>query len=294
MTSTVSAIIGGTTYSLSDGSPFYRVALDGRGMAPIRRLTERGPQQNGATDVGFRLDPRRINLLLTAQGTDRADFDDIRDQIYQLFTPSSTALTLRYTRDDGEIRDINVHVVGEMDFPESQQIYGSMTWAVPLEAADPVWYDPTLNRVAMVGGGDSTGLTIPLIVDVDISGETINAVRTVAYTGTFRTYPTITITGPIDDLEITNSSTGDELQFDTSIGDGDTITVDLAYGAKTVVNQSGTNCISYLSSGSDLATWSIEPAPVVASGTNSLRITGTGADSGSSVLIEYYNRYIGV
>ena len=36
------------------------------GMAPLHRITQRGPFQNGDTDVDFRLDPRIINLPFVA------------------------------------------------------------------------------------------------------------------------------------------------------------------------------------------------------------------------------------
>lgn len=284
----------GSTLTL-DGSPFKLISIDGIGAGPIRRLTERGPLQDGETDIGYRLDPRMINLVLWILGTSQSDCDTHRDTLQSYLHPGVTA-SLQCTRDDSEVRQIDCRVLGMVDTPGAirERTHTAQRVGVQLYAADPTWYDPTLQRATVVTGSDSTGLTIPLIVDVDISGETINAVRTVTYPGTSKTYPTITITGPIDDLEITNLATGDELQFDTSISDGDTITVDLSYGNKTIVDQAGTNRISYLSNDSDLATWSIEPAPVVTDGTNSLRITGTGADAGSTVLIEYYERYIGV
>lgn len=268
MTATVDVIKGETAYSLTDGNPFYRVALNGRGMAPINRLLQTGPQQHGATDVGFRLDSRRINLLLTAQGATRADFDDIRDQLYTIFTPDDTPVTIVYTRDDSEIRHIDVHVIGELDFPESEQVHGSMTWAVPLIAPDPLWYDPEEQTLTL-------------------NEDTLT--DTIAYSGTFREYPIIVFTGPLEDFVLTQDDSGDVLDFTGfSIGSGVTITVDLRYGYKTVTRGDGTNEISNLTSASNLATWSI---PV---GGCDVTLSASGMTDVSTVEISYYNRYIGV
>lgn len=268
MVATVSVIKDETTYSLSDGDPFYRVSLNGRGMAPIRRLQETGPQQHGATDVGYRLDPRRIDLMLTAQGTDRADFDDIRDQIYTIFTPSPTPLTLVYTRDDDAIRHINVHVTGDLDFPESDQVYGSMTWLVPLIAADPLWFDPEQQTATL----DENNLTV-----------------NVAYAGTFSEFPIITFEGPMEDFILTQDESGDTLDFSGySINAGTSVIVDLRYGYKTVLDNEDNNVIANLWYLSNMATWSLPP------GGCDVTLSASSLTSESLVTIAYYNRYIGV
>jgi hypothetical protein len=117
----------------------------------------------------------------------------------------------------------------------------------------------------------------------------------IAYLGTWLTYPTIIITGPLNDAVITNQETGEKIQFDYHIPAGRIVTIDLAYGVKTITDDLGTNLIGVLSSDSDLATFHIAPDPEVAGGLNHIAITGTGESIGTTQIeIQFYTRYIGI
>ncbi len=117
----------------------------------------------------------------------------------------------------------------------------------------------------------------------------------IPYTGTWLTYPKIIITGPLNDAVITNQETGDKLQLDYHIPSGRTVTIDLSYGVKTVVDDLGTNLIGVLSSDSDLATFHIAPDPEANEGVNHISVAGTGESAGTTqVEVQFYNRYIGI
>jgi hypothetical protein len=263
----LSAIINGTTYSLSDGNPFHRVWLDGAGMPDIRRITERGPMQQGATDVDYRIEPRKLSLGLFAYGASGAAFDGIRDLFYAMFAPANGVINLVYTRDDAAVRQIDVHVSGAADLPQSEQIGDSLRWLVPLEAADPLWYDPTP-------------------VTAQITQSPLNL--TVAYTGDAPTFPVITFTGPLQSPILTNTTTGDKLDFTGyNLAGAASIVVNLAYGYKTVLSGVGVNMIAYLTNDSDLATWALQP------GDNALTLAAGGLTGASLVSIAYYRRYVG-
>lgn len=120
------------------------------------------------------------------------------------------------------------------------------------------------------------------------------ASKTITYTGSFLTYPTITITGPITDPVLTNVSTGEDLDFTgVTIAGGDTYTIDCRFGYKTVKNAAGVNKIADLTAASDLATFHLGADPEVSGGANAFTLTGTGTDANTTVTIAYNERFVG-
>lgn len=299
MAVTVEAIIAGTTYALSGGNPFYHVSMLGIGAPPLRRQQERGPFQHGTTDLGVLLDPRVISLVLFFQADTLAQADTHRDTLMEIFKPvydpaGNPAITLRVTRDDGEVRQIDGHSLGPVDMPntfDQERMGTSQRFGVQLYCPDPVWHsETTTNLVARYSG---LGFQIPLVVPWVSEAEIVSATENAIYDGTWPEYPIIEITGPITDCVITNLTTGDVLNLTgTTIAGGVTWTLDLRYGYKTVVDGSGVNQVAALSADSDLATWSLVPAPTAPGGSNTIQFEGTGATTATLVVIRYYNRYI--
>jgi hypothetical protein len=120
-------------------------------------------------------------------------------------------------------------------------------------------------------------------------------VQAIAYLGTWLTYPKIIITGPLNDAVITNQETGEKIELDYNIPAGRIVTIDLAYGVKTITDDLGVNLIGVLSADSDLATFHIAPDPEVTNGLNHIAITGTGESIGTTQIeIQFYTRYIGI
>lgn len=290
-------IVDGVAHPLSGRSPYDVVSATGVGLAPVRRLAQRGPLQHGETDLGFRLDSRTITLVLIAAGETEAEVDAMRDGLALLFGPRrDSPAALRVTRDDGAVRQIDCRPFGTADFPVTpDDSYGP--WqkvGVQLAAADPVWYEPELRQIAFTSAsfiyGVAFPLAVPLIFPASLSGS---ATFAVAYGGSFDAFPVITLTGPITDALITNGVTGETLSLaGHTVAGGTTLTIDLAYGKKTVIDSSGANQISKLTSGSSLATWRILSRLEAPGGINPVTISGSGLTAASQVLIEYRNRFL--
>lgn len=293
------AIVGSNTYNLSNGAPFHRLSTTGIGIAPVRRLTQQGPFQHGSTDLGFRLQNRLINLVILFSGVTAATADTHRDTLAEIFKPlTNTPVILRVTRDDGSIRRMNCYSVGITDMPDArpQRLPGTQEILVQLEAANPTWYDPARQYLLFesVEGG-SEGYQIPTDIPWDqAAGQAIDATQTIQYTGSWREFPTIKITGPGTDPVITNLTTDEKLDFTgITIGAGDSYTIDLSYGVKSVLNAAGTNKRGDLTDDSDLGTWHLAADPEAADGYNDIRVeipsNGTAA---TQVEMWYYRRYI--
>lgn len=145
-------IANGTTYNLSDRNPFDVITVTGCGTAPVRRLTQRGPLQHGETDIGYRLDPRSVNLALAINATTLALNDAARDLLATIFSPRNNApVQLRCTRDDGAVRQLDCYAVGmvEMSVTPEDRIGTLQRVAVQLQAADPLWYNPAAKTAAL-------------------------------------------------------------------------------------------------------------------------------------------------
>lgn len=212
------------------GTSLRFVHLDGVGLPHVRRILEKAPLQHGATDRGFRLEPRKMILHLYLEGTDTRHADELRDRIAQLFGPTDAATTLQITRDDGAIRRIDCHVDGEVDFPTSRREGRGQPVVIPLVAPDPTWYETTQQVTNhTIPNGNSS-------LDITATGAT------------WEDWPVIDLTGPLDDnfgFQHVNSNAW--IFFSGAIPNGETFRLDLRPGYKTIRRTSdNANRMSYI------------------------------------------------
>lgn len=293
---TLTATVSGTTYTLHDVTTSLAwVGDDNWGMAPVRRITDRGPLQHGDSDIDFRLEPRMGMLKLLARASSASDHWDIRTTLLEIFRPSNTAIKLLWGLDNGDQRQIDVHYAGDLTFSSDARMGFNQTAVVQLRAADPTFYDPTLQAVIYGVGGGTGGFVVPVVVPLGVGASTVNQSKTITYAGNWRDYPIVLITGPITDCKITNTTTGDKLDLTgTTINAGVTYTVDCRPGHKTVTDSSNTNQIDKLTDDSDLQTFSLEANPEAPGGLNGVSVTGSAATTATEIYLQFYHRYIGI
>jgi hypothetical protein len=275
---------------ISDLVSYGVVEFDGFGMPIVRRLTQRGPLQNGDTDVGFRLDPRVLRLLVLAYAGDDAAIIAARAALIGLLKPGSDVVSLRWTY-DGVSRQIDTHYAGGMTLPSLDWKLQHHRMGFELRAADPTWYDPEGTTVGFAQTGGGTGMPMPFVFPMTLGASDLDVTQAIDlnHANSWNTYPTITVTGPVTNLVITNGATEDKIDFTGfTIGAGVTYTIDLRYGYKTVVDHLGANQISKLSTDSDLATWGL------IAGENSIGVVGTSITSATLISFQFNERFIGV
>lgn len=300
MAYTLTYTIQGTTYTLNSydavsGLTFNYLGDLGFGMAPLHRITQRGPLQQGDSDVDFRLDPRVLQLPLLITADTMAQHYAIRDKLLAIFSPSNVIGTLTITRPDGTQRAIATKILGGLSLDVDAKSGYSVKTIVQMRADDPTWYNPVQNIIAGTPAIVGTPTPIPRLYPVTYgAGGTISVNTAVAYAGTWNAYPNIVAVGPLNSLIIQNTSTGDIITLTANIAAGTTYTFDLRYGYKTVVDQTGANVLSNISATSTLATFNLAPMPQVVGGVNTIQITATGGTSTSAVSMTYYDRFIGV
>lgn len=289
---TIELIRGSSVLDLTDLVQHHVIAFDGFGAPPIRRLSERGPLQDGDSDIGFRLDPRTIRLQVYLYGLTGAGLHQRREALLGVLRPGVSAdpVKLRYTYPSGVVRQIDTHLSGGMTFNGGGRLRETMPEVIELRAADPTWYDPTITSVPFSASGGGSGFVFPLSTNFTFGGSTLAASTVITLDGNnaWKTYPIITITGPVVNCTILNTSTGEKLQFPATIGAGKVYTIDTRYGQKTVVDELGANKIAELSSDSNLATFHLEP------GDNSISTSGTSTTSATGIAFQFNPRFLGV
>lgn len=280
----------------------------GMGMPPIDYIDQKGPLQHGNTIFDYRLQPRVIQIVFRENGCSRQEYWDIRANILNLLRPNRQSScefglgTLRKIYPDQTRRDIRVTLEQGPEFVARQlgkwdefSVMETLRFIAP----DPTFYDPfpvTVNADFSSGGVD---LRFPItflsgaVVFGGVSG--LFGLNT-TYVGTWLSYPTFVLTGPLNNVIIQNTTTGETIDISSyEIQGGETVTITLEYGNKAINSSLNGSLLRYLSSTSDFATFHIEPAPKAVGGINSISITCTGIDPTiSGVQMSYLTRYIGI
>ena len=280
----------GVTTDLHDQINYFWLDADGLGMAPVKRLTQKGPMQDGVTDLGYRLDPRHVTLQIAAVATDEASYYTARENLLSLFTPSVSPLKLLFTAPTNRSRQLDCFFNSNFTMPFKSRVGYTQIEAIELYAPDPTWYDPTLVSVPFGTTGGGTGMPFPLLIPITF-GASASLNQTVAVTnaGNYRTYPKVILYGPITNPVITNTTTGEKLDFTGyTIGSGNTWTIDCRYGYKTVTDQAAVNQIAKLSLTSDLSTFHLN------AGVNSITVTGSAVGGATQCSVQFYSRYTGI
>lgn len=273
----------GNPYGLYSGqNPADLLALDGAGVATVRRITQRTPLQNGVTDRGFRLEPRKMTLALYINQPDEQIADAMRDKLAYIFGPTITPLKLLATRLDNTQRQIDCFLDGTLDFPQSERLGASQKVLVPLTAPDPTWYDPTQVTATTVLS------TLPVTTSIySAAGLTADD------------WPVIEITGPITNPVINHFPVGDSIDMTgTTIPAGETWVIDLRPGQKTVYRKSDNanrlyavvpGAIRYFGT---IRMLNQKLAATYSQTGNSFQITGSASTGASSFKLMYYRRFL--
>ena len=293
--SSVSVLVAGTETSISDGTLCWYEAEDGVGMPDVERFTEHGPLQRGESDLGFRLLPRSIQLVLRVSGDEVAQ-EAKRARLLRLFKPRRAPIQLRFYLASGAVRQIDVTYAGNLSFPSKDRNGDSLKVGLTLRAADPAFYDPTPVSFPFALGAGGDQFEIPLEVPIPIGSSTIDQTRVLPYDGDLESYPIIRILGPVASPIIRAQAIDDDGQASswtldftgTTPAAGAYLDIDPRYGSKTIKDQTGALRIAALvEATSDLA------ACRIVAGSTSVRVTGSGANEQTEVLFVYYACYHG-
>lgn len=267
-----------TTYNISNGTYCVVRYVDGIGMPEIERIREEFPNVEGAKDFGFRLRPRTITLGLFFQVASLGLMDARREALYRIFRPFDLPLKFKVTRDVGDVRQIDCHVVGTNNFLQSERVGSSQQFTVRLLAPNPIWIDPTQITKTITPSASPW------------SGETIS------YLGTTWEYPIVKVYGSVTNFTMTFTSLLGTVTFELSnIAAGANVTFDCRPGYKTVLSSTGANLLNSISTNARRALYNFrlwQPPYVV--GNHSFSGSYSTKDANHKIEILYYSRYWGI
>ncbi len=257
------------TVNLNDLSTYVIDADEAIGMAPLHRLSERYQLQHGETDLGFRLDPRRIRLKAKLRSGSPTELFTHRAELLSYFRPSASPLIFQVTLPDASVRYLDCFLEKGLTFNSADRSGLVQAADIVLVAPDPTFY--------------AAATTLSLV---------FNDTNDVPYPGSWMGYPIITLNGPFVDPIIENGTTGERLEFTTTVNAGSGLVIDCRPGKKTVKTNAGVNQIQVMSTASDLYTFHLDH--LQADTLNHIDVWATGDDYRSSVTIQFQNRYIGL
>lgn len=297
----------GLVYNMHDrrstpGHARWVSSFSGQGMPGISLITQRGPYQNGETVLDYRLKPRTITYLHGRGGCTREEYWAIRSDQVNYMRPnrqaagSLVAPRLRAILPNGSVRDIEAWLVGGLEFaPRRDGQWREDTTLEPLRfyCPDPVFFDPTAVTIPL-DGAFCADLIFPFDFPLIFCNDGSTYTDLVTYGGTWLTYPTFELTGPLSSPIIYNATTNEKIQLNYDIPAGRTVTISLAYGAKSVSDNAGNNLIGTVTTDSSLATWHLAADPEALAGVNQLAIVGYNTTAASAARMTYYTRYIGI
>lgn len=286
----------GVKYGLHAPPSRVVTSEEGFGAPPLQYIVEEAPFQHGDTVRDYRLQARNVQLVVMQNFLSRADYRNGRATFLDALRPNrildfNTQGKLLYYLANGDKRQLDVVVESGPGFAPSQGGWRewSFTEVVRFVAHDPLWYDPQIQSLVF----SDIDPTFVFPVTFPITFGAFGASTQITYDGTWLSYPTFVVTGPLAGFRIENVSTNKLIQLDYSLPAGYTMTITL-HGRKTITRSDGMNLMGYLSPDSDLATFALLPEPEVTDGINSLRVGGSGASGTSQVVIYWYKRYYGI
>lgn len=277
----------GTSYVLHGPAGRSVLSFSGTGMPEIEYITQRGPFQHGESVKDYFLRPRVVEYHIRQVSCSRDAYWALRAALLDILRPNrGLSATLTKHLSNGTRRALTVTIQSGPGFQGAKQATWD-EWSIDeilrFVAFNPVYYDPAPSVVSFNALG---GLTFPITFPIVFAASGGNAI--IAYEGTWLEYPTFRITGPLNGVDIFNSTTNERLGLVYNVAAGRVVTFNLSYGIKTVTLDDGTNLIGYLTPSSDLGSFHLQP------GDNNISVTGVGFTVGSAIVIEYYSRYVGI
>ena len=274
--------------------PVYLVGTGDWGLSPAHRITQRGPFQNGDTDIDFRLDPRIINLPIVVPAINFADMMQKRSDLMKVFKHGNDNINFRLVWNDGvhgsQYRQVDARIAGGLQLDANTQ-ENIIRGVLQLRCANPTWYNDAVQNYDLTSAsfGDPTLIPKPYPVTYGSNQNSANAITSFTYDGSWNADPVITINGELNSIVMTDTL-GHEIKIN-SVPSGQQWTITLGYNI-SVVDQNGINKFSQVDITSNLVQWAVyAESGTVPNGANTISVSATGP---GNIFMEFLTRYIGV
>ncbi|MBA3867790.1 MAG: phage tail family protein [Anaerolineae bacterium] len=277
------------------GDPDFRLlTYSGLGAADTQFITRRGYKQNGSTEIDYLLQPRTITVeLWRSPACDRQTYWNNRAELHNFLRPNRNGpITFTLRTPNGDLRSIVVRADPGLALPSQS---GNNNWNIQ-ESLDFIAFDPLFFNSAQtaitLSSAVQTQLVFPITFPISFGTSDVSLTTgTITYTGTWKSYPIITLAGPYT-RAVLNQQSGVTIYMSVAIAAGETRIIDLTPGAQSITDGNGVNKFSDLGVGSNLIDFAILPDPEIAHGIQAITIQLVGGTNGvSGASLNYYERF---
>jgi len=273
----------GATIDFTD-KVHYRVPRGKFGFTgiPTELLERETPFVAGSTLLAVQTKPRIIEFPVLLTGNSRNDFLDRMAYLARHLDPNLGDGVIRYTRPNGQARQITCRANGVFSDSTDTDFYGPSGNLLVLrfKAFEPFWYPTTPTEASY--GVSAAGAFFP-IFPLEVAPDGLSGGATLNNPGDAPAWPIWTITGPGSDFALINNTTGYRLDMSTtSITAGQTLVIDTRPGYKTA-EVGGVSVFDEVDSTSTF--W-----PLVV-GNNVVELQLTGATGETLVEVAFYPPY---
>lgn len=274
--------------------------LGALGNPPIKYDTQKAYYMDGQEITNFSIDVRQLNLPLITKNDNfnkRTDFWDLRREILSFLSPLSGAMTFEITTDDHITYELtNIYPTDGLSLDgntyNDSRNDGRIDEVLRLTAFDPIWRIKQINSSGSLIPVIANELSFPMNFPLEFGSNGANFNQTISYSGTWRSYPRITINGPYSVATFNNTATGATFQLVRAISTGETRVIDLTdpIAGFTIVDGFGINKISEVNLGANFTQFYFNPDT-----TNGIDATLAGGNlSDTRITIEWYTKYLGI
>lgn len=277
--------------------------FSGLAMPDIRYITDSGPFVHGSRVRDYRLQDRIVEFVPYDRGCSRQTrWNNIGDITATIRPNRGGSGRILVYLPDGTEREIDAWVSsgpsGEYDSESSFSAF-DIREVLRFLAPFPVWRDPDQNQEIFTVTISESCLDMCLpacIGDGIVTTGFVYMPIAITYPGTWESYPTVEITGPITYPTIENQTTGKTIELQYIVVAGEKVTITLTPSQAVVKNNFGVDLIGTISNLNDLGSFSIIPESVDApNGVNDILTVGASAVAGlTAVTITYYDQYLGI
>ena len=240
-------------------------------------------KQNGYTLHHMAMGTRIISIRYLVCCNDMETTYKERRLMAQIFNPLLGAGVLVYENDAIKMA-IDCIVSAQ---PEPVERMGRLQeYEVELTAYNPFWRDTAESGLLMAGF--TGGLSFPVILDGETKFAEKSSITTINNIGDVPAAIRAEFSGECQNPILINATTGEFIQVNTTLQEGEKLTINTAYGNKSVkhIAADGTIQDAYHLISVDSTFFELQ------TGTN--RITFTSDTGTPEVFLYYYNWYVGV
>lgn len=278
------------------------------GAAPVNYQTQSGYKQIGSQVLDYNLTERRMTILIRAMSDDptRPAYWSQRAEILDFFRPNrgtdgnELTLTIGRLDENGDVvrRSIQCRYESGLEFEDFDNDVNDFIAdaGINVIAHNPIWYDSS-ETILTPSASSSDNLVFPITFPIVFGTPgLIYDTGDLAYTGSWRAYPTMTITGPYTTCTLENLGTGASLDLLVQIGAGDSRIITLSEQRFSIVDNMGDSKFDELSLTSNLKDFFIPTSgEVIAGGAQQIQARLLGAsESQSAFEFRYKTAYYGI